>query len=82
MPTAITTDRQVLALKSTGVQYRVRVQGTPGLTIRVSQAGMKTFELRYRGLDGKQRRFGLGEYPALSLATAIKKAGIYRNVIA
>ena len=46
---------------------------TPGLVMRVSQGGSKTWLLRYRA-SGSHRRFKLGTYPALSLAEARKEA--------
>ncbi|MEX0758606.1 MAG: integrase arm-type DNA-binding domain-containing protein, partial [Tistlia sp.] len=45
----------------------------PGLAVRVSYGGSKTFVLFYR-LAGKQRRLTLGRYPGLPLADAREKA--------
>lgn len=45
----------------------------PGLTLRVSQTGRKTWTLFYR-LDGKQHRYGLGRFPIVDLAQARERA--------
>lgn len=45
----------------------------PGLALRVSYGGSKTFVLFYR-LHGRQRRMTLGRYPGLSLSDARTKA--------
>lgn len=44
-------------------------QGFPGLALRISYAGSKTWTLLYR-LRGKQARMTLGHWPAMSLAEA------------
>jgi integrase len=47
--------------------------GVPGLTLRVSEHGAKTFALRYR-IGDRQPRLTLGRYPAMSLSAAREKA--------
>lgn len=42
----------------------------PGMALRVSPAGRKTWTLRYRTAEGDQRRLTLGTYPTLSLSQA------------
>jgi integrase len=42
----------------------------PGLALRVSPAGNKSWTLRYRTNEGEQRRLTLGRYPSVSLAKA------------
>ena len=42
----------------------------PGLALRVSTGGTKSWTIRYRIEDGTQRRLSLGKYPAVSLASA------------
>ena len=42
----------------------------PGLALRVSTGGTKSWTIRYRTEDGTQRRLSLGKYPAVSLASA------------
>lgn len=41
-----------------------------GLSIRVTQAGVKSWALRYRNISGEQRRLTLGTFPAMSLEKA------------
>jgi Site-specific recombinase XerD len=45
----------------------------PGLTVRVFESGLRSFALRYR-YGTKQRRYGLGRYPVVSLVKAREKA--------
>jgi integrase len=45
----------------------------PGLMVRVLPSGRTEFAIRYR-ISGKRRRLKLGEYPAVSLAVARKRA--------
>ena len=42
----------------------------PGLALRVSPAGNKSWTLRYRTNKGEQRRLTLGRYPSVSLSKA------------
>jgi hypothetical protein len=44
-----------------------------GLSIRVSEAGRKTWSVMYR-VNGRLRRYTLGVYPVLGLADARRKA--------
>ena len=69
------TDRTVKALKPVaGRQVDHPDQATPGLSLRVSPAGSKSWFLRYRNAQGRQRRLKLGAYPEIGLAAARKKA--------
>lgn len=81
------TDTQVRNLKPTGERYEVHDSGTPGLAIRVSAKGVKTWTMIYRvrgqgpaggqrvaQLAGRKRRLMLGDYPAVGLAAARAKA--------
>jgi integrase len=45
-------------------------QGYPGLALRISYGGTKSFAYFYRVRGGKLQRLSLGTYPALSLADA------------
>jgi integrase len=74
MPTIKFTVRSLDALKppATGrVEYWDA--DVPGLGLRMSDRGRKTWTLLYRA-GGRQRRFTLGTYPALPLADARDKA--------
>ena len=42
----------------------------PGLALRISPSGRKTWTIRYRNKDGDQRRLSLGTYPGVGLARA------------
>ena len=70
-------DRTLKALKSAkaGERYEVRDAMTPGLVVRVTDKGTKTFALvaRYPGSSNPTRR-ALGEYGAIGLAEARTKA--------
>jgi integrase len=51
-------------------QIEVFDQGYPGLALRVSYGGAKSFTTYYRPGGGKHRRITLGLWPAMSLAEA------------
>lgn len=44
--------------------------GVPGMMLRVSERGVKTFALRYRLPDGRQPRMTLGKYPPMTVVQA------------
>lgn len=68
------TDRTVAALKAQRGCRVARPDGdVPGLAIRLSSGGRKTWTLTYR-VGRRQRRWTIGTYPVISLATARKKA--------
>jgi integrase len=67
------TDRGIRALFPKHTPIDVRDGGQPGLVVTVLPSGRKQFTVRYR-FQGKQRRLLLGEYPAVSLAVARKRA--------
>ena len=57
------------------------VGGVPGLSLRVSDTGAKTWTLRVT-IGGKQTELGgIGGYPAITLATALEKARELRQKI-
>ena len=69
------TDRFVRTLKgSEKDRAQVRDTHTPGLELRVSSRGIKTFSVLYR-LHGRRVRQTLGNFPALGLANARQLAG-------
>ena len=49
------------------------VGGVPGLILQITEAGTKSWILRTR-VDGKRKHFGLGGFPAVSLAEARTEA--------
>ena len=69
------TDASIRALKPDPNRDRYEIQdaATPGLRLRVSRGGTKTWVYVYR-LSGRLRRMTLGQYPALSLAKARAEA--------
>ncbi|HEY0554808.1 MAG TPA: Arm DNA-binding domain-containing protein, partial [Thermoanaerobaculia bacterium] len=67
------TDRRIRALKTEGQRVEVMDGAVPGLGIRVSPAGSKSWFLRY-GPQEARRRIVLGPYPALTLDAARNKA--------
>lgn len=71
---AVTTDRQIAALKPAAQRTEVTIGGSRGLSVVVYPTGAKSFVLRYVALNGERRRLRLGNYPGLSLADAKDKA--------
>jgi DNA-binding LytR/AlgR family response regulator len=75
MPTSklLTTDKSLIGLAPAAARYAVRDSLIPGLEIRVSPSGVRTWVLRYYAA-GQRRRVKLGVYPRLSLHAARKAA--------
>jgi integrase len=67
------TDKAMEALKPEARRYEVHDLHCPGLSVRVSQDGRKTFNVKFR-YGVKQKRLALGIYPRLTLAKARDKA--------
>lgn len=80
MASVTLTARYLDQLHSHGTRFEVFDALVPGLAIRVSPAGRKTFTLYYRHL-GRRRRLGLGRYPDVLLAEARKVATQHRGRI-
>lgn len=73
MPVKALTDKTIEALKPEPKRYEVHDLRCPGLSLRVSSTGLKTFYIKFRhGLEQKHPK--LGTYPRMSLATAREKA--------
>lgn len=76
------TDKYVAAISAAeGSRLEVfdqHPQGA-GLMLRVTDAGLKTWMVRYRTDDGVQRRFSLGLYPDVSLTDARVRAAEARG---
>jgi integrase len=74
MSSLLLTDPFIRSLRPTD---RGRIEywddNVTGLSIRVSEAGRKTWSVMYR-IKGRLRRYTLGVYPVLSLADARRKA--------
>ena len=67
------TDPFLRALRPSGVARDYRDTQQPGLLARVLPSGLVQFSVRYR-FQGRQRRLMLGEYSAVGLADARKRA--------
>ena len=80
MATVTLTARYLNHLKSHGKRYEVFDSIVPGLAIRVSASGRKTFTLYYRHRR-RMRRVGLGRYPDVLLEKARKIATQHRGRI-
>jgi integrase len=80
MATITLTARYLNQLKSHGKRFEVFDTLVPGLAIRVSVSGRKTFTLYYRH-RGRMRRVGLGRYPDVLLEKARKIATQHRGRI-
>jgi hypothetical protein len=80
MATVTLTVRYLDQLQSHGKRFEVFDALVPGLAIRVSAAGRKTFTLHYRH-HGRMRRLGLGRYPDVLLEKARKIATQHRGRI-
>lgn len=83
MPTGYLTDIELrnLPLPAKG-QVEVPVGGVPGLVVRVSMGGAKTFCLYYRLKgDRRRRRMTLRQYPRISLKQARDDAAKIRHKI-
>lgn len=76
------TDKYVAAISAAeGTRLEVfdqHPQGA-GLMLRVTDAGLKTWMVRYRTDDGVQRRFSLGLYPDVTLTEARTRAADARG---
>ncbi len=67
----LATDREVKTAASTRERTDFRVRGAPGLQLRVTAAGTKSWALAYKSpATGKWAKVTLGRYPAVSLAEA------------
>jgi hypothetical protein len=66
------TDKALEALKPDARRYEVHDLHCPGLSVRVSQDGRKTFNVKFR-YGVKQKRLALGVYPRLTLSKARDK---------
>lgn len=48
-------------------EYRINDETVPGLSLRVRPGGSKSYILRYRTLEGRQRLVTLGRWPDLTV---------------
>lgn len=74
------TDKGVKALPTGDKMIIVFDDKLPGFGVRVAKSGTKTFLLDYR-INGRQRRYSIGKYPAWSVAAARVEASKLRQTI-
>jgi integrase len=74
MPTLSLTAEFVERAKPSAQLTEIRDAKSPGLALRITPSGAKSWTLRYRLASGRQRRISLGRYPAVSLAKARDRA--------
>lgn len=55
--------------------YHVKDDEVKKLHIKVTPSGNKSFLLRYRNVDGVERKLKLGDFPDMSVSAARRKAG-------
>lgn len=70
------TDKTLEALKPQTKRYEVHDLYCPGLSVRVTPEGRKTFTVKYR-YGVKQKRLTIGVYPRMPLAKARERAMDY-----
>lgn len=76
------TDRAVTAAKAEpGTRLELHDALTPGLTLRVTDKGAKSWVLRYRNAAGKTLRHKLGDAKRVSLKSARLEAGRLKDLI-
>lgn len=63
-------------------EYRIQDPEVPGLSLRVRPGGRKSFILRFRTREGRQRLLTLGDYPDISVQEARKRARRDRGIVA
>lgn len=75
MPTMVLTDKAVASAKPVeGGRLELWDVRTPGLCLRVTGRGVKTWIFRYRTPDGRQPRFTIGNLPSIGLKDARDRA--------
>lgn len=76
------TDRAVQAAKAKpGERLELHDALTPGLTLRVTDKGAKSWVLRYRGPDGRSQRYKVGDGARMALRAARLEAGRLKDEI-
>ena len=82
MPRRQLTDRFCQHAKARGAEVQTDYfdEETPGLALRVSRSGLKSWTYLYTG-SGKRKRLTLGTYPATSLASVRSKVDTIKSEI-
>lgn len=81
MPTVVLTDRTVASARAETGRLELWDLRIPGLCLRVTSRGVKTWIFRYRTPDGRQPRYTIGQVPAFGLKDArVRAAEIDKEV--
>lgn len=79
------TEPAINAAVRQAAETRKRIEltdaGQPGLRLRITPAGARSWVLGCRDQHGRARRFPLGDYPALGIREAREKARTTRNQV-
>ena len=81
MPTVNLTAKLITSLKTPRKRTEYFDEDVPGLCLRITETGHKSWGLYYR-FAGRQQRLSLGNLAALSLKQARKKARSALNDVA
>lgn len=74
MSKLVLTERIVAAAKAESGRLELWDLRSPGLCLRVTDRGARTWIYRYRAQDGRHPRFTIGKFPAVSLRDARVRA--------
>ena len=74
-------DRQIKAAKPSNTGKKVKLFDGNSLYLEITPAGGKIFRMRYR-MNGKDKDFTIGKYPAVSLVEARQATENARRMIA
>ena len=84
MPTKLTDNaikRTARECATDGERREMADENFPGLRIRLTPSGVKSWVLGLRDSLGRQRRFALGNYPTLGIAEAREAARVTRHQV-
>lgn len=83
MPRLILTDKAVNSARAeVGQRLELWDLRTPGLCLRISGQGARTWIFRYRTPDGRQPRYTIGKMPGVSLKDARDRATVLDRDVA
>ncbi len=66
------TDQRLKSLKPRNKYYRIIIENSPGLSLRVEPTGTISFRYRYQ-IDGQRRETSLGSYPHQTMHVLLAK---------
>lgn len=82
MTKLVLTERLVSTASSTDGRLELWDLRAPGLCLRITNRGGKTWIYRYRAQDGRQPRYTIGRFPSVSLKDARARASELEREIA